>query len=45
MELFKEKTGVDKQIFFAMISASGIKNTVYSRKMVSGIAVLDDLFK
>lgn len=45
MELFKEKTKTDKQIFFAMISASGLKETAYSKQMVSRVAVLDDFFK
>lgn len=45
IELFKEKANVDKQIFLAVISASGIKETAYSKKIVDGVVSLEDLFK
>ncbi|RZI45312.1 AAA family ATPase [Candidatus Finniella inopinata] len=43
--IFKEKTRTKKQIFLAIISANGIKKSIYSEEMIDGVAVLDDLFK
>lgn len=43
--IFKERTQTKKQIFFALISAHGIKKTIYSEELVTGVAVLDDLFR
>jgi len=45
IDVFKKITGTKKQIFLAMISANGIKKTMYSEEMVDGIVTLDDLFK
>ena len=45
VEVYKKHTGTHKQIFIAMISANGLKPTMYSEELVSGCAVLDDLFK
>jgi AAA+ ATPase superfamily predicted ATPase len=45
IELFKQKTGINKQIFVTFISASGLKKTIYSEDMVSCVVVLDQLFK
>lgn len=42
---FKKVTKTNKQIFLAMISASGIKNNMYSEEMIDGIVTLDDFFK
>lgn len=42
---FREHTGTQKQLFLAMITAFGLKETVYSLEMVSGAVELDDLFK
>jgi len=36
---------VPKNIFLAMITAAGLKETMYSEEMVHGIATLNDLFK
>ena len=44
-EVFKARTQCSKQIFFAMISANGIKKTIYSEEMISRVVVLNDLFK
>lgn len=44
IELFKTKAAAGKQVFFAMVSASGLKETKYSEKLVSGVVTLDDLF-
>lgn len=41
---FKKSTGTQKQIFLSFISANGIKPTVYSEDMVTGIVTLNDLF-
>ena len=45
IEVFKEKTRTEKQILFSMISASGLKETIYSEEMIDGVVILDDLFK
>ncbi|MDF3054769.1 MAG: hypothetical protein K0Q74_676 [Gammaproteobacteria bacterium] len=45
IEIFSKITRVRKQIFLAMISANGLKDTVYSEEMVSGVVTLEDLFK
>src|SRR3990167_2680281 len=42
--VFKERTRSKKQIFFVMISANGIKDTIYSEELVQGIITLEDLF-
>ncbi len=42
--VFKEKTRTPKAIFWALVSASGVKKTLYSEEMISGVASLDDLF-
>ena len=44
IELFKEKTKTRKQIFVAMVSASGLKPTMYSEEIVSNIVTLSNLF-
>jgi hypothetical protein len=43
--MFKKITKTNQQIFLVMISASGVKDTMYSKEMVDGIVTLDDLFK
>lgn len=45
VELFKRKTKTAKQIFIAMISAYGLKPTMYSEELISNVVVLGDLFK
>ncbi len=45
VEVFKEKTRTKKHIFFVMISANGLKKTIYSEDMIQGFAILEDLFK
>lgn len=44
ISVFKEKTRTKKQIFFVMISANGIKDTIYSEELVQGVVTLEDLF-
>ena len=41
---FKSVTGTKKQIFFAIISANGVKKNKYSEELLNGIVTLDDLF-
>ncbi|HEX4044616.1 MAG TPA: ATP-binding protein [Gammaproteobacteria bacterium] len=42
--VFKQKTNTKKQIFIAIISANGLKKTIYSEEMVDGVVTLEDLF-
>jgi predicted AAA+ superfamily ATPase len=44
IEVFKKITKTRKQVFLVMISASGIKETMYSEEILSGVVTLDDLF-
>ena len=43
--MFRKITRVTKQIFIAVISANGLKPTMYSEELVSGCVSLEDLFK
>ena len=46
INIFRKITRTKKQIFLAMVSANGIKKTMYSVEMVDGGKVnLDDFFK
>lgn len=45
INVFKEKTRTRKQIFFTLISANGLKKTIYSEDMIQGTVSLEDLFK
>ena len=44
IEVFKNKTHTSKQLFISMISANGLKKTMYSEEMINGVITLDDLF-
>ena len=44
IDVFKEKTRTKKQLFFAIISANGIHETMYSEEMIQGVVMLEDLF-
>ncbi|MCK4607980.1 MAG: hypothetical protein KAT71_00720 [Gammaproteobacteria bacterium] len=44
VEVFRKKTRTDKQIFIAMISANGLKATMYSEELITAVVTLDDLF-
>ena len=44
MAIFGQKTKTTKQLFLAIISANGLKKTIYSEGLVSGIVTLNDLF-
>ena len=43
--VFKRVTATPKQIFLAMVSANGIRETMYSEEMLDGVVTLDELFK
>lgn len=43
--VFKKMTKTTQQIFFAFISANGLKETLYSEEFIHGVVVLEDLFK
>jgi len=45
LETFKRVTRTNKQLFVALISANGIKKNKYSDELISGVVMLDDLFK
>jgi AAA+ ATPase superfamily predicted ATPase len=45
MDVFIKKTGTTKQIFLTLISAQGIKPSIYSEEMIAHVVTLDDLFK
>ena len=45
IKVYKRETGSKKQIFVAMISANGLKETIYSEEIVTGLVTLDDFFK
>lgn len=44
ISIFKKATKTRKQIFLTMISANGLKQTIYSEDMVNGLVTLKDLF-
>ncbi len=44
VRVFKERTKTKKEIFIAMVAASGLKRSVYSEEMVSAVVTLEDLF-
>lgn len=45
MEVYKKQTKTTKQIFIAMITASGIKPTMYSEELIAHQVVLADFFQ
>ena len=44
MSIFKKQTKTSKQLFLGMVSANGLKKTIYSEEMVSGVVTLKDLY-
>lgn len=44
LDIFKQKTKTKKQLFLVMVSANGLKPTMYSEAMIDGTATLKDLF-
>jgi len=45
MEVFSKKTKTKKQLFFSMITAMGLKPTMYSEELIYSEVKLDDLFE
>lgn len=45
LDVYREQTHTDKQLFLSMVASSGIKKTIYSRELVSSESSLADLFK
>lgn len=45
IEIFKKSTGIKKQIFLAIISATGLKDNQYSEKLINGVVALNDLIE
>jgi hypothetical protein len=44
ISVFREKTRTKKNIFLVMISANGLKETIYSEELIQGVVTLEDLF-
>lgn len=44
MEVFQKKTKTEKQLFFAIVSANGLKKTMYSEELIDAVVTLSDLF-
>jgi uncharacterized protein len=45
IQVFRQKTRTQKQIFVTIISANGLKPTMYSEEMISDVVTIDDLMK
>lgn len=45
IETYKTTTKTKKQIFLCFITVNGLKRSMYSEEIVSGVSVLNDLFK
>ncbi|MCK4608561.1 MAG: AAA family ATPase, partial [Gammaproteobacteria bacterium] len=45
VDVFRKQSRTNKQIFITMISASGLKPTMYSEELITGVVKLDDLFR
>jgi uncharacterized protein len=43
--VFKNAAKTDKQLFWAIISANGIKENIYSEEIIDGVVTLNDLFE
>lgn len=44
MDVFKEQTRTKKQLFLALISANGVKNSYYAENIISCVVTLEDFF-
>lgn len=44
MDIFQSNTKTKKQLFWVLISANGIKPSMYAEDMLSSVVTLDDLF-
>ena len=45
VELFRKNARIDKQIFLSLVSANGVKESMYLEEMINGIVTLHDLYK
>ena len=45
IDVFKKKTRTKKHSFISIISANGLKETMYSEALIQGCVTIDDLFK
>lgn len=45
MEVYKKQTRTRKDLFLAMIASNGLKPNLYSKKLISQHANLEDLFR
>lgn len=45
MDVFRKKSRTKKQLFLAMVTTFGLKQTMYSEEIVTNQVILDDLFK
>ncbi|MBI2792157.1 MAG: ATP-binding protein [Gammaproteobacteria bacterium] len=45
LQVYQQITKTKKQLFLAMISANGIKKTMYSEEMINAVVTLDNLFE
>jgi uncharacterized protein len=44
VEVYRKQTKIDKQIFIAFIATNGLKATLYSEELVTGVVTLENLF-
>ena len=44
LSLFKKHTKTSRRFFLCMVAANGLKKTMYSQELISGVVTLDDLF-
>lgn len=45
MGVYRKQTETQKQIFFVLISSSGLKQNLYSEELITNVVTLKDLFK
>jgi hypothetical protein len=45
MEAFKQHTQTKKQLFLVIVSANGLKKSMYSEEMIDNVVTLSDLFE
>lgn len=45
LETYRKMTRTKKQLFLGMVTANGLKETMYSEEIVHAVITLDDLFK
>lgn len=44
-QVYRKETGSKKEIFFSMISANGVKSSIYSEEIINRVVTLDSFFK